>query len=107
MVNFTVLQGIGILPFRLLKLSNVMLAWIMRVIFSRTPRDYAEASAPPFLNYGEELPQIIVIFVIVLVYSSIAPIILLFGAIYFFFGYITYKYLLLYGKFFFLFFFFF
>ncbi|CAJ0755891.1 1875_t:CDS:2, partial [Entrophospora sp. SA101] len=92
-VNFTALQGIGILLFHLLNLS---VAWIMRVIYSRTPRDYAEASAPPFLNYGEELPQIILIFVIILVYSSIAPIILLFGTIYFFFGYITYKYLLLY-----------
>ncbi|CAJ0649645.1 4352_t:CDS:2 [Entrophospora sp. SA101] len=77
-VNFTALQGIGIVPFHLLKLSDVILAWIMRVIYSRTPRDYAEASAPPFLNYGEELPQIILIFVIILVYSSIAPIILLF-----------------------------
>ncbi len=69
----------------------------MRIFFSKTPRDYATATAPPFMDYGEELPPIVLIFVIILVYSSLTPIITLFGAIYFFLGYICYKYLLLYG----------
>ncbi|RIA85335.1 hypothetical protein C1645_782146 [Glomus cerebriforme] len=95
-VNFVVLQGIGIFPIHLLQLKEVAYTWTMRIFFSKTPRDYAKASAPPFMNYGEELPPMILIFVIILVYSSLRPIITFFGAIYFILGYMCYKYLLLY-----------
>ncbi|CAG8672498.1 16389_t:CDS:10 [Cetraspora pellucida] len=94
-INLVVLQGIGLFPVHLLQLSEISFALFMRIFYARTPREYAEASAPPFLDYGQELPPVILIFVIVLVYSSITPIILPLGAIYFFLGYLTYKYLLL------------
>nr|CAG8547931.1 1116_t:CDS:10 [Entrophospora candida] len=94
-INFVILQGIGIFPIHLLQLREVSMTLFYRLI-SKTPRDYAEANAPPFLDYGEELPPMVLIFVLVLVYSSLAPVILPFGAIYFFLGYIAYKYLLLY-----------
>ncbi|CAI2190942.1 16743_t:CDS:2, partial [Funneliformis geosporum] len=95
-VNFVVIQGIGLFPIHLLQLKEVAYTWTMRVFFSKTPRDYAKATAPPFLDYGEELPPVILIFVIIIVYSSLTPIITFFGAIYFFLGYMCYKYLLLY-----------
>ncbi|CAB4386826.1 uncharacterized protein OCT59_010400 [Rhizophagus irregularis] len=95
-VNFVVIQGIGLFPIHLLQVKEVAYIWVMRIFFSKTPRDYAKASAPPFMNYGEELPPMVLIFVIVIVYSSLRPVITLFGAIYFFLGYMCYKYLLLY-----------
>ncbi|RHZ47076.1 hypothetical protein Glove_593g9 [Diversispora epigaea] len=95
-VNLVVLQGIGLLPTHLLQMSDIIFAWANRVFLAKTPREYAEANTPPFLDYGEELPPIVLIFVITLVYSSITPIIILFGTIYFFLCYLTYKYLLLY-----------
>jgi calcium permeable stress-gated cation channel len=78
-------------------IKDIVMTYLQRVVFARTPRDFAEASTPPFINYGQELPPVILIFVIVLVYSSLTPIILAFGTIYFLFGYICYKYLVLYG----------
>jgi len=79
--------------------QEISTAYFLRVFFANTPRDFAEDSTPPLIDYGRELPPVALIFVIVLVYSSLTPIILLFGTIYFFFGYICYKYLLLFGMF--------
>ncbi|CAG8848442.1 34432_t:CDS:2, partial [Racocetra persica] len=55
-INLVVLQGIGLLPVHLLRLSEISFTMFMRVFFARTPREFAEASAPPFLDYGQELP---------------------------------------------------
>jgi len=45
--------------------------------------DFAEANAPPMLNYGWVYPQNLLIFTITLVYSVVSPLILVFGATYF------------------------
>ncbi|GES81939.1 DUF221-domain-containing protein [Rhizophagus clarus] len=95
-INYVVLQGIAIYPSRILMIKDIAMACLLRVVVASTPRDFAESSTPPLIYYGQELPPAVFVFVLVLVYSSITPIILLFGTIYFFFGYICYKYLLLY-----------
>ncbi|CAI2170750.1 11292_t:CDS:10 [Funneliformis geosporum] len=94
-INY-VIQGIGLFPSRIVMIKEIALAYFMRVIFANTPRDFAEGSTPPLVDYGQELAPIVLVFILVLVYSSLTPIILLFGTIYFFFGYICFKYLLLY-----------
>lgn len=78
-------------------IKDIAMACLLRVVVANTPRDFAESSTPQLIYYGQELPPTVFIFVLVLVYSSIMPIILLFGTIYFFFGYICFKYLLLFG----------
>jgi len=96
--NFILLQGIGLLPFRLLEFGAVSLYPIMRA-GSKTPRDFAELLQPPIFQYGFYLPSSLLIFNLCLVYS-ILPAgykILFFGLIYFVFGYFTYKYQLLYA----------
>jgi hypothetical protein len=45
--------------------------------------DFAEAYAPPMLNYGWVYPQALLVFTLTLVYSVVSPLILVFGAIYF------------------------
>ncbi|CAG8434402.1 1370_t:CDS:10 [Diversispora eburnea] len=54
-VNLVVFQGIGLLPVHLLQMGDIIVAWANRVFFAKTPREYAEANSPPFLDYGEEI----------------------------------------------------
>lgn len=97
-INFILLQGVGLLPFRLLEFGSVALYPIM-LMGSKTPRDYAELVQPPLFKYGFYLPSAILVYVLCIVYSILPAgyMILFFGLIYFVFGYYTYKYQLLYA----------
>ncbi|KAL7418593.1 hypothetical protein Q5752_007051 [Cryptotrichosporon argae] len=96
MVSYVMLQALGLMPLQLLNLGPLLgLAWA-RAFSTKTPRDYAEANAPPMLNYGWVYPQALLIFTITLVYSIISPLILVFGAVYFGVAYLVYKYKLLF-----------
>lgn len=96
--NFILLQGIGLMPFRLLEFGSVSLYPIMRW-WSKTPRDFEELAQPPVFKYGFYLPTAILIYILCLVYSILPAgyMVLFFGLIYFAFGYYTYKYQLLYA----------
>ncbi|KAF9146730.1 hypothetical protein BG015_011511 [Linnemannia schmuckeri] len=94
-VNYTILRGIGLFPLQLLQLADIVNLTIQK-FFSRTPRDYAEARAPPELPYGVVYSNATLAFVVILIYSCIKPIILVFGVIYFAVGYLVFKYQLLY-----------
>jgi hypothetical protein len=50
------------------------------------------------INYGVVYPQSILIFTIIMLYSVVQPLIVIFGAIYFGVAYIVYKYKLLFGS---------
>ncbi|KAL2072731.1 hypothetical protein VTL71DRAFT_12074 [Oculimacula yallundae] len=97
-VNFILLQAVGLLPFRLLEFGSVALYPIMRM-GSKTPRDFAELVEPPIFKYGFYLPTAILVYILCFVYSILPAgyMVLLFGLIYFVFGYYTYKYQLLYA----------
>jgi hypothetical protein len=49
------------------------------------------------INYGVVYPQAILMFVIIMLYSVVQPLIVIFGAIYFGVAYVVYKYKLLFG----------
>lgn len=49
-------------------------------------------------NFGWGYPVPVFMFVVILVYSTISPLILVFGVIYFAMSYLVCKYQLLYGK---------
>jgi hypothetical protein len=97
-INFILLQGVGLLPFRLLEFGSVSLYPILRM-GAKTPRDYAELVQPPIFKYGFYLPSAILIYILCIVYSILPAgyMVLFFGLIYFVFGYYTYKYQLLYA----------
>lgn len=82
MVSYVCLQGIGMEPVKLLNLGPLFTLAMARM-FAKTPRDYAEANAPPVINYGWALPPPLLIFTIALVYSVESPLILIFATIYF------------------------
>ncbi|RDW64203.1 DUF221-domain-containing protein [Coleophoma crateriformis] len=96
--NFILLQGVGLMPFRLLEFGSVALYPIM-LIGAKTPRDYAELVQPPIFKYGFYLPTAILVYILCFVYSILPAgyMVLFFGLIYFVLGYFIYKYQLLYA----------
>lgn len=96
--NLIILQGIGLFPFRLLEFGSVFLYPWYRMA-SKTPRDFAKLNEPPTFNYGFYLPQVMLIFVICVVYSILKGswTVLLAGLFYFAIGGFVYKYQLLYA----------
>ncbi|KAF9427414.1 hypothetical protein BGZ94_004956 [Podila epigama] len=94
-VNYIILKGIGLMPVQLLQIGEVIVQ-TAKGFLSKTPRDYAESRAPPDLKYGVVYSNSTLTFVIVLIYSCIQPLILVFGVIYFGMSILVYKYQLLY-----------
>lgn len=97
-ISFIMLQGIGLMPFRILEVGSVLLYPIYRMM-SATPRDYAELKKPPIFQYGFYLPTALLVFNLCLIYSVLRMgfAILIFGTIYFGLGYFTFKYMVLYA----------
>lgn len=97
-VNYIILQGLGLFPFRLLEFGSVFM-YPIGLIGAKTPRDYAEVVQPPVFSYGFFLPQNILIFLICIVYSVLRSSwqVLLPGLAYFVLGYFVHKYQLLYA----------
>ena len=96
-VDLIILQGIGIFPYKLLLLGN-LLKWPLGSMFwCKTPRDYFNLHKPPVFNFGLQLPQPILILIITITYSVISTKIVTAGLIYFIIGYFVFKYQLLYA----------
>ncbi|EON97141.1 putative duf221-domain-containing protein [Phaeoacremonium minimum UCRPA7] len=97
-LNFIMLQGLGLFPFRLLEFGSVSLYPINRM-GAKTPRDFAQLVAPPTFSYGFYLPTALLVFILCLEYSVLPGgyLVLLLGLVYFTLGYFTYKYQLLYA----------
>ena len=97
-INFLILQGLGLLPFRLLEFGSVV-TYPIHFFSAKTPRDYAGLTSPPIFNYGQSIPQTILILIICLVYSVFPSswLICLFGLVYFTMGELIYKYQILYA----------
>lgn len=96
--SFIMLQGIGLMPFRILEVGSVVLYPIYRWL-STTPRDFSELQQPPKFQYGFYLPTALLVFNLCIIYSVLLEgwKILMVGIIYFALGYFTFKYMLLYA----------
>lgn len=81
----------------MLQIGPIILNTFWRIFLCKSPRDYAEVGAPRMFNYGWGYPTPVFLFVVLLVYSTSAPIILVFGTFYYALAYIVFKYQLLYG----------
>lgn len=96
-VDLIILQGIGIFPYKLLLLGNLLKFPAGSLFWCKTPRDYLNLYKPPVFNFGLQLPQPILILIITLSYSVISTKIVTAGLIYFIVGYFVFKYQLLYA----------
>ncbi|KAM5347882.1 hypothetical protein ACJ41O_007706 [Fusarium nematophilum] len=97
-ISFIMLQGIGLMPFRILEAGTVFLYPILRML-AKTPRDYEELRQPPPFQYGFFLPTALLVFNLCMIYSVLSHgfAILITGVIYFSLGYFTFKYMVLYA----------
>ncbi|SAM06387.1 hypothetical protein [Absidia glauca] len=95
-VNYTVIHGMMLLPIQLLQIGPVIMQTFHRTFVSKSPRDYAEVLAPRMYNYGWGYPMPVFLFVVLLVYSTTTPLILVFGTFYYCLAYLVVKYQLLY-----------
>jgi hypothetical protein len=97
-INFIILQGFGLLPFRLLEFGSVAM-YPIHLLSAKTPREHAELSIPPTFSYGYSIPQTILILIICIVYSVFPSswLICLCGLAYFTIAKFIYKYQLLYA----------
>lgn len=97
-ISFIILQGVGLMPFRICEVGSVALHPIYRMM-SATPRDYDELRKPPVFQYGFYLPTALLVFNLCLIYSVLQRgfQILIFGTLYFILGYFAFKYMVLYA----------
>lgn len=97
-ISFIMLQGIGLMPFRILEAGSVFLYPFLRSM-AKTPRDFEELKQPPPFQYGFFLPTALLVFNLCLIYSILNHgfVILIVGTIYFGLGYLTFKYMVLYA----------
>lgn len=96
-VDLIILQGLGIYPYKLLLLGNLIKFPFGNLFWCKTPRDYLKLYKPPDFNFGLHLPQPILILIITITYSVMSTKILTAGLIYFIIGYFVSKYQLLYA----------
>ncbi|KAJ4131439.1 hypothetical protein NW768_005625 [Fusarium equiseti] len=97
-VCFIMLQGIGLMPFRILEAGSVFLHPFLKWL-SKTPRDALELKKPPVFQYGFFLPTSLLVFNLCIIYSvlNFGFAILIVGLVYFILGYFTFKYMVLYA----------
>lgn len=103
-VDLILLQGLAMFPVRLLQIGDVVLLnligkiFFIKDLFLRTPRDYRfYYFTPPVFDFGIQLPQHLLIFIIILIYSLVSTKIVISGLVYFSLGYLVYKYQLIYN----------
>ncbi|KAJ1954840.1 hypothetical protein EC988_002216 [Linderina pennispora] len=94
-MDYIILYGLGYLPVQLLQLGSISLAVFRRMV-CRTPRQFADALRPNYIDWSFILPQPMLIFVILATYSSLAPFILVLAAMYYAIAYLVTKYLAYY-----------
>lgn len=97
-ISFILLQGIGLMPFRLLEVGSMILFPVYRLM-SATPRDFDNLRKPPTFQYGFYLPTALLVFNLCLIYSVLRSgfAILIVGTMYFSLGSLAYKYMVLYA----------
>ena len=96
-VDLIILQGLGIFPYKLLLMGNLLRFSFRSLFWCKTPRDLLKLYQPPVFNFGLQLPQPILILIVTIVYSVMSTKILSAGLLYFLIGYFVYKYQLLYA----------
>lgn len=103
-VDLILLQGLAMFPVKLLQISDFVILnilgklFLLKSMFLKTPRDYRSYYfTPQIFDFGIHLPQHILIFIIILIYSVVSTKIVTSGLVYFVLGFFVYKYQLVYN----------
>lgn len=109
-VDTIILQGIGLMPFKLLPIGRIfqycyfwlthstkpITKWNISTVKNPTARELTSLYQPPNFNFGLQLPHPLLTLVITMIYSVISTKILSAGLLYFIIGFYVYKFLLIY-----------
>lgn len=91
-VNYIALQTFAGFPLQMAQAGRLIVGGIKKKYLALTPREFEAAEAPPAIGYGAEYCNQLFIFLIAITYAFISPIVIPFAAIYFFLGWIVFKY---------------
>ncbi|KAK9817083.1 hypothetical protein WJX72_009273 [[Myrmecia] bisecta] len=98
-INYIVIQGIAMLPFRIMYPHIGVLVGLFRLMGCcglPSEREKTAALWPHSVRYGREIGTIMLIFVMALAYAATSPLILPFTLIYFIMSWIFWRYNMLY-----------
>ncbi|GAC92925.1 hypothetical protein PHSY_000484 [Pseudozyma hubeiensis SY62] len=82
--------------FDLAQVIKLMLVWIQKVFFGRTPRDVREYTKPPVFDYWMYYANFLFMAAVAMIYAPLAPLVVVFSAVVFWANSFIYKYQLMY-----------
>ncbi len=82
--------------FDLAQVIKLMLVWIQKIFFGRTPRDVREYTKPPVFDYWMYYANFLFIAAVAMIYAPLAPLVVVFSAVVFWANSFIYKYQLMY-----------
>lgn len=75
---------------------KLVLVWIQKAFFGRTPRDVREYTSPPNFEYAIYYGNFLFVFAVGAIYGCLAPLVMIFTAVVFWVSLICYKYQFMY-----------
>ncbi|KAK0548806.1 hypothetical protein OC845_003425 [Tilletia horrida] len=82
--------------FDLAQIIKLMLVWVQKGFFGRTPRDVREYTKPPNFDYAVYYANLLFMFAVAMLYAPLVPLVVIFSAIAFWISSVVYKYQLMY-----------
>lgn len=82
--------------FDLAQIIKLLLVWIQKAFFGRTPRDVREYTKPPVFDYWMYYANYLFIAAVAMIYAPLAPLVIIFAAVVFWMSSFIYKYQLMY-----------
>mgnify|MGYP000644208782 CR=1 FL=1 len=90
-INYILLGCLASFPSELSRFSGFIVTYLKLKYLAKTDNEIGNVVDPDSIDFPDQYAQHLLIFVITISYSAIAPIILLFGSFYFLFAYVTWK----------------
>jgi len=82
--------------FDLAQVIKLLLVWIQKIFFGRTPRDVREYTKPPVFDYWMYYANFLFMAAVAMIYAPLAPLVVIFSACAFWMCSLIYKYQLMY-----------
>ena len=95
-INYVMISSFTVHTMSLWRPVDVVIYWIKRKYFAKTSRERKELNKPLEYPFNVYYAQTLLIFLIVISYSTISPLILPFGLAYFMLAYLSTRYNLIY-----------
>ncbi|KAJ1914351.1 phosphate metabolism protein 7 [Tieghemiomyces parasiticus] len=95
-LSYIMLQGLSGASKDILRVVPLIMRNLKATLLAGTPRELLKVNKPSEFHWGTAIPSHTLIFVVGMVYSTIAPLVLIFIVVYFSLYYLVYRYQMLY-----------